>query len=106
MSEERIDTYSVHCNCGTCLMLRDAVAPSCRGCRKRHDEVVTLKSRLSDAMEVVEAGKLLRIAVAGYQNDHDHLGGDHVDTGRSWMLMTRARDNFRTALAKLEGKGE
>ena len=39
---DKVDTYSVECNCGTCQALRDSVAPSCGGCRYRHNEVVTL----------------------------------------------------------------
>ncbi len=47
--------------------------------------------------DVMEAAELLWIAVAGYQSDHDHMGGEHITTGRSWMLMTRARDSFLKA---------
>lgn len=57
MSKEKMETYSVKCECGTCQMLRDSVAPSCGGCRHRHNEVVDLKSRLALAGVVEEAGK-------------------------------------------------
>ena len=94
------------CTCGAILNHIDEPCPEClpsmawRPSTKICQECITLRKQIGELESVARAARLLRIAVAGYQNDHDHLGGDHIDTGRSWMVMTRARDNLATALGK------
>ncbi len=84
---DKVDTYSVECNCGTCQTLRDSMAPSCGGCRYRHNEVVTLTANneaLKEKMEELEE-----------QYDHleDQYNQLHPERDRYYTALEEIRRN-------------
>ena len=46
--DRRAKSYSGNCYCGVCKSLRDEGGRSCSGCAGYHDEIDTLRSRISE----------------------------------------------------------
>ena len=94
---DKVDTYSVECECGTCQMLRDSVAPSCGGCSYRHNEVVALTAE-NEALKRERAETILTF------KSFDDVAVDEslhlADTLRAFRKRYDAMDDENTDLRK------
>ena len=92
---DKVDTYSVECNCSTCQALRDSMAPSCGGCSYRHNEVVTLTAE-NEALKRERSETILTFKSFddGYVDEDLHL----ADTLRAFRKRYDAMDDESAAL--------